>query len=265
MSKTLKYILSILATVLICFVGGILMEILPPVGMGIMIVCTLALMGLIVALVIHLMKQAVARATRDFPRRNAVRGDYTWGQVAATLAILPPLGLFYVIHKTSREQEIFRLNGVKLIVMGCTLLLLTLPPICLVLAGGTDDPSGLIFLLFFPGGYTLLGAVLTVLGLRLAHRGRINDCFLGLILDEKITRVDHLATRTSMTYAQVTRRVQWLIDNDLLPGAYIYHRDREIIVPKISPRIAIKCKNCAGTSVLYANDERVCVYCGGRI
>lgn len=265
MSKTVKYLLAIGVTVVVTFLGGFLMELLPVVGTGIILVGTLVLMGLFVALVIHLMKQAVARLSRNTPHRSKGHEDYTWGQVAAALAVLPPLGLFYVIHKTSREKELFYINGVKMTVIGITLLLLTLPPILLVLCTGTDDPSGLVFLLFFPGGFTLVGAAMTVLGIRSVRQGKRNDRLLHLILEEKITRIEQLCALTATTYPKVTDRVQWLIDNELLRGAYIYHRDKEIIVPRISSRIAIKCVNCAGTSVLYANDERICVYCGGKI
>lgn len=260
MSKTLKYILAILATILATFVGSLLAQILPPIGMGIMLICTLLLMGLPIALVIHLMKLIVAHVARDFPRRTPVQAPYSWGQVAAAFAIMPPLGLFYMIHKTCQERQILRLNGVKLVVIGSTVLLLTFPLILSILLARADA-----IILLVPGMYAVCSVVPIALGLRLLHQGKINDLFLDLILDEKTTRIDQLATHTSMTYAKVTKKVQWLIDNDLLSGAYIYHQDKEIIVPGISSRIAIKCKNCAGTSVLYANDARVCVYCGGPI
>lgn len=265
MSKTRKYILAILVTVAVTFLGGFLMELFPTVGMWIIMGGTLVLMGLFIALVVHLMKKLVSYAVRNARYRRTAHEDYSWGQVAAAMAILPPLGLFYVIHKTGREKEIFFLNGVKLTVIGGTLVLLTLPPILLVFVTGTDDPSGLWFLLFFPGAYTLLGAVLILLGIRVICRGRVNDRLLHLTLEEKITRMDRLCAHTGMTYPKVTARIQWLIDNELLRGAYIYHKDKEIIIPRISPRIAIKCRTCAGTTVLYANDERECVYCGGRI
>ncbi|MBQ5712781.1 MAG: hypothetical protein IIV61_09275 [Oscillospiraceae bacterium] len=265
MSKTKKYLLAFLVTLAITFIGGFLMGLLPPVGTGIILLGTLVLMGLFVGFVVHLMKLVVGRVSRDVPQRSTSHEDYRWWQVAVALVILPPLGLFYVIHKTNREKELFYINGVKMAVIGITFLLLTLPPILLILFTGIDDPSGLVFLLFFPGIFTLAGAAMTVLGIRLARRGKQHDRLLHLILQEKITRIERLCSLTSTTYPKVTDRVQWLIDNGMLPGAYIYHVDKEIIIPRISPRIAIKCVNCNGTSVLYANDERVCVYCGGRL
>ena len=29
--------------------------------------------------------------------------------------------------------------------------------------------------------------------------------------------------------------------------------------------IALRCKHCSGTTVLYSNEDRICAYCGGTL
>ena len=97
------------------------------------------------------------------------------------------------------------------------------------------------------------------------RRGRIADAYMKIITVDRVTAIREIAARMQTTYASAADNIQKLIDAGQLCNAYIYHRDGEVIVPGISRKQAWYCRSCGGTTVLYANDTRMCEYCGAAL
>ena len=249
------------------------------------ILCFIALI-LFLALLIHGLKGIVHRATKDHPsveQELAQRGtplarsqkevfradpsaqDAIWPVVIALLVTLFPMGIYLLILKTSYEKTRYFGNGVRLIVLGAVMMVPTLGFILLVLHSGATRARDLWMLTGIAGVPFLVGLFCFVFGWVLRHRGLENDAYRRLILVDRVTDMETITRRMRTDYAHATRVIERLVDSELLPDAYLYHRDHELIVPGISKKIALRCKHCSGTTVLYSNEERICAYCGGAL
>lgn len=192
----------------------------------------------------------------------------SWGGILLELLLLPPVGVYFLILKVTYEKSRYSANSVWTIVIGVLLMVPALFWIGL-LAGLSDNfwnevqrafPLLSLLCIGLPVGIACI-----VLGLVLRRLGRENDAYRRLILIEEVTDLYRIAERMHTTYAHATRVIERLIDGGILPDAYIFHRDHELIVPGISKKIALRCRNCSGTTVLYTNEERICTYCGGQL
>ena len=191
--------------------------------------------------------------------------ELSWGVVVLYLLILFPVGVFFMVRKIIHERTHYYDNGIKMIIMGAVFMALTVPVILLFLITGADNTKSLIIVTMIPGVYAVFGAVSIVLGLIYKCKGKENETYMKAIVYEKITKIDTLAGIAKTSYSGAANVIQRLIDSDMLKGAYIYHKDREVIVPGISKKIAFRCKNCGGTTVLYANEKKECIYCGAEV
>ena len=151
--------------------------------------------------------------------------------------------------------------------VGRALLLLvpSLGFVLLMVSTGADSPEALLGVIALPSLTAAAALCFVIYGAWLRARGRREDLFRSLITVERLTKLDTLAQRAGTDYAGAASAVEWLIDADLLGGAYLSHNDREVIVPGISERIARRCPSCGGTTVLFANDRQICDYCGGAL
>lgn len=186
-----------------------------------------------------------------------------WRRVVVLLIVLFPLGVFFLIRKLVHEKTHYVDNGIKSILTGSLVLLIFVPWAVLLLVSENGQPPWM--LLSVDLILSLFGAVLLIMGVCIKHIGLVNNAYMVAIMLDRITNVDALAERMHTNYAGAVKAVQRLIDLELLEGAYIYHKDRVVIVPGISEKIAIKCQMCGGTTVLYSSDPRECVYCGAKI
>lgn len=216
----------------------------------------------------HMSPNRSLKAREDILRVGVYAAPVHWGGIILLLILLPPFGIYLLILKTTYEKARYSINSVWTIVIGVLLMLPSLFWLVLFMAtsggfqGIIDSWSPLI--LFFFIGFPI-GLACIVLGLVLHHLGKENDAYQRLILIEEVTDLYRIAERMHANYAHVTRVIERLIDYGILPDAYIFHRDHEVIVPGVSKKIALRCKNCSGTTVLYTNEERICAYCGGKL
>ena len=241
---------------------------------------------LLLALLIHGLRGIVHRATKDHPsveeelaqrgtpsarskkevfRANPSAQDATWPVVITLLVTLFPMGIYLLILKTSYEKTRYFSNGVRLMVLGAVMMVPTLGFILLVLHSGATRARDLWMLTGIAGVPFLVGLFCFVFGWVLRHRGLENDAYRRLILVDRVTDMETITQRMRTDYAHATRVIERLMDSELLPDAYLYHRDHELIVPGISKKIALRCKHCSGTTVLYSNEDRICAYCGGAL
>ncbi len=198
-------------------------------------------------------------------RANPSAQDATWPVVIVLLFTLFPMGIYLLILKTTYEKARYFANGVRLIVLGAVMAAPTLGFILLLLATGADDARTLWMLVGFAGVPCLVGLFCFVFGWILRRRGLENDAYRRLILVDRVTDMEDIARRMHTDYAHATRVIERLTSSELLPDAYLYHRDHELIVPGISKKIALRCRHCSGTTVLYSNEDRICAYCGGAL
>ena len=255
------------------------------------ILCIFAHLAFLVALIVHLLRRIVARATRDHAaveaelrqqdasdaRRARATGsdgaslpppspaESPWWAVIVLLVTVFPVGIYLVILKTAYEKARYFSNGVRLIVLGAVLMVPSLGFILTLLLTGADSTSILLQLCGLAGIPGLAGLFCFVFGWVLRHLGGENDAYRRLILVEKVTDMPTITRRMGTDYAHATRVIERLMDAGLLPDAYLYHRDHELIVPGVSKKIALRCKNCSGTTVLYSNEPHICDYCGGDL
>lgn len=188
-----------------------------------------------------------------------------WGFVVMFLLLLYPMGLFFMIRKVHHEKTRYFDNGVNMIITGGFFAGVTLPIAVLLSYPWHNLSRENIMVVLLPLMVALFGVILIIAGTILRRKGRTNEEYMSLIVNERITNIREIAKRERATYAKATEQIQKLIDAGFLDGAYIYHRDHEIIVPGVSKKIALKCESCGGTTVLYVNEKRECSYCGAEI
>lgn len=198
-------------------------------------------------------------------RFNKEGSTITWPLCFVALVSLYPFGMYMIIAKTLQEKTRYYKNGVVLTVVGGLLALVNLAFILLICVTGADSFQALIGVCAGPAYIFLIGFSLFVYGLWLRHRGHENDDFIKLITQEQVTNMDEIAARQKMSYAKAADIVERLIDDGLLGGAYLYHPDREVVVPGISKKIVRVCPKCGATTTLYASHEMICDYCGGEL
>ncbi len=189
----------------------------------------------------------------------------TWGSVTGMLVVFFPIGIYYLILKLMHEKDNSYSNGVKMLVMGGAFTVLTAPVIIWLFIATFGDFPQMALMLGLPGSYFLIGIALLITGSILRHKGLVYEKYLILIMNYHVTKLDLMKSEFHTTYAKVTRQLNTMIELELLKNCYIYHKDREIIVPAISKKIALRCPSCSATTVLYSNEEHICAYCGGEL
>ena len=189
----------------------------------------------------------------------------SWGLICLMLVLLFPVGFYFLVVKTLMEKGRHYRNGTTLLVLGALLLVPSLGFVLLMVVTGADSRQALLAVIAPPCLLAAAALCFVVYGAWLRARGKREDLFRSLITEERVTDLDALAQRAGTDYAGAASVVGWLIDADLLGGAYLSHNDREVIVPGISQRIARRCPSCGGTTVFFANDRPICDYCGGAL
>ncbi len=216
------------------------------------------------------MKQKEARRPIKYPIddrwKNKNGTEIHFGLIALISILLPPLGVAMAVKKATQEKSHYYDNGRQIQLRSIVLLVFGVFGMVIYGVPEHDIPDlpvnpGLVLCAF----YILLFAAAMIGGVRMKRKGLLYESVLALITLDKITGLDQIAKRSGLTYDAAIKTVQTLIDTHLLKDAYIHLPEREVIVLGISKKVAIRCKNCGGTSVLQENDPRKCVYCGGKI
>lgn len=293
-SKTKKYIYTLLLTLIVPFVLACLLYMIDdgsPIASAIIVIQVFALFIIVPMFIAHILKNIVSKVTsghsnvetvaystvsdeihsnniRIYNRHKILSMDNSgvnWAGIMVMLAILPPVGIYFLFRKMEYEKTLYYANGTKMVVIGCAMMILTLLPVLFLMTADGVEMRDRITVLAYPGFYFLCGFVYVLSGLIYRRKGRINDTYMKLITVDTITRIDKIADTLGVSYCEATRRISLLSDMGLLDDAYIYHRDREVIVPGISKKVARKCHTCMGTTVFYSNEERTCVYCGEKL
>ena len=195
-------------------------------------------------------------------RYNDKAEALSWGLVIFMLVLFFPLGVYWMIIKTVNEKASYHLNGVTLNIIGAIYMLISF----LVSMIFVREDAEVIKVILLPFAIIFaVGAAFVVYGFVLRAKGNKLDKYMNIITVEKITQTDRIAAMTNDSYSKTVKTIGILINEGFLENSYIYYRDREVIVPGISKKTAFKCPSCAGTTVLYSNEDRICEYCGGKI
>ncbi len=193
-------------------------------------------------------------------------GNTAWPLVFLLLVLVPPLGAVFVWRKLSYEKMRAHRNGEVLAIFGAVVTVLVarwpLGELVFLLRGKSQ--AGSITFILVLGSVSLVGIGIILLGIKISRAGELDLYLLYLIREKKITDLPTLAEMAGLSYKTLTLKLEKLIDGPL-QDAYIYHRDKVLIVPGISERIACFCRQCGGTTVLYVNEERICDYCGAPL
>ena len=189
-------------------------------------------------------------------------GPITWLKIVFFSFVLFPVGLYFMYRKIHFEKLKYYYNGMNTLIYGTTVFLL-FGSFSILIGLSAQTPP---FILFIPSLlFTLLGLTEMIIGFVVKEIGKTNDKIIKTLFVDKITDIDEIAKIFKSNYFKTCKKIQGLIDSDILNNIYIHHKEREIIINGISNKIALKCKNCAGTTVLQENDERICCYCGAKI
>ncbi|MBR4727832.1 MAG: hypothetical protein IK080_08090 [Clostridia bacterium] len=194
--------------------------------------------------------------------KNAT-SDMTWGYVVTFLIVLFPVGVFFLIRKLIHEKTHYYDNGIKTIMLGCFVFVPAVLFLISLLVSENGAPPWMLLVIAVVA--SAAGLIALIAGFWLKHRGAMNNAFMSAITIDRITSIDTLSEKMHTDYSGAVRVIQRLIDAELLEDAYIYHKDRIVIVPGISEKIAVKCSMCGGTTVLYSSEKRECRYCGAEL
>lgn len=198
-------------------------------------------------------------------RFNGAAEPLSWPLVIGLLITIFPAGLYFLIIKCVKENAYSFKNGAVIQVIGGIFALWHLLLFVFFFTGASLTDKATIVMLAGIFGLFLLGLCAFIYGTRLKGQGRENDTMLRLITEEGITNMDAIADRLHLSYAQATAIVDRLIEDGLLQNAYLYHPDREVIVPGISKKIVKYCPRCGGTTTMYSTEQPICSYCGGDL
>ena len=206
-------------------------------------------------------------------RRETLRASYmeteektaSWLTIFFWLILLFPIGIFYLLKKLTVEKVKYYAHGVRLLVMGFFIVAVSAIFIFWRVSMVYPDWWQMLQNGAFPFIYFLIGIGCIVTGIILRKKGATYEKYMVLIEEYHITNLDKLKSELHITYAKVTSQLEKLIEIGFLSECYIYHRDRELIVPSLSKKIAVRCITCGATTVLYSNEEPICAYCGGGL
>lgn len=185
----------------------------------------------------------------------------TWGRIILIFLVFNPIGLYMIFRKINFETRNHYYNGITMIILGFAV---TIPSLIFGILLLPDLLSAII-ICTFTAYWILVGIVLIILGFVYKAKGKLINKYINLLFVQKITKINEIARILNRTYSTVSNDIQTLIDNGTLKNIYIYHAEKEVIINEISNKIAIKCINCAGTTVLNKNDEQFCAFCGAKL
>lgn len=251
----------------------------------IFIVMMFVWIGINIALVVSVVKTLIARSASKYTppelpagnenrrlkiidRRRLYDSDHvmqfgaqstpmSWPYVALFLLIMCPIGVFLLIRKVIEEKSRYYENGISMIMLGSVATCFSLPSLLAFFTQETFEKISLFFLV-----PAFLGLSMIVSGLVFRNKGKTRDDYMIVLKLDQITRLDAIAQIMKTDYVHAADVIQGLIDDESLKGAYIYHKDREVIMPGISEKIAVRCRSCGATTVLYSTDKHECAYCG---
>ena len=202
------------------------------------------------------------RASVVIPDRSPVASVLSWAALVFLIVVLFPLGLYSMFRKVNYEKIRYGENGRKMIFVGALLTAFAVPVILLFTFAGVHGIRNILIYLGIPALYAVIGLVCIVFGFIYSYRGRINNRYLEVIVIDRTTNIDAIAEKLGVDYSAAADKIQYLIDCGLLPDAFIYENNREVIVPGVSTSITYRCIHCGKMNVLDENGSNDCVHCG---
>lgn len=287
-----NYLLGLALSLVLLTVGGIILDSdeSSPVGTGVMLIGIFAFLIFLAAIIIRLFRKLTGKikSLHKFPEEVAYAGiddsgertdsplykynvkpeneeDWEnsiipWWAVITALIVFFPIGIFHVIRKTVSEPARYTANGITLIITGTVFCIVSGAMAALMISG-----TGINAAFAIPSIYFSVGLFCLIYGISLKKKGGIYEKYMSAVTVKKISDMDRISSAVREPYYKVCERIGKLIESGQLPGGYINHRDREVIVPGVSKKVALKCKNCGGTTVLYVNEEKICEFCGAKL
>lgn len=118
----------------------------------------------------------------------------------------------------------------------------------IILSPAVQTITGLYFIAFYPKSRK--------------KKIKKDELCKNLILTDKITDINTIAERTGITYSKALKTIDGMIYDNQIRDAFIDHSGEEVIVKGITDKVAFKCNNCGGTSVIKMNEKQKCKWCG---
>ncbi|MBQ0060041.1 MAG: hypothetical protein KBS83_08865 [Lachnospiraceae bacterium] len=192
----------------------------------------------------------------------------TYGPMGAAMVLLfllPPIGLYFVLMKSFTDQRHYLENAVTLETVGKVLtvagVLITAFNYYLWREAGSL-PLMAYIICAMP---LFSGLVMYFLSKYLHKKGAHIALCQNLVAVQGILSLQELSHKLSFSYEETIRVLQRYINKGFLFASFIDFKEHKVVVPLKYPKIAVKCKNCGGTTVKLNGISSVCSYCGRKI
>ncbi|MBO4501679.1 MAG: hypothetical protein J5760_05500 [Clostridia bacterium] len=206
--------------------------------------------------------KTAARASQYAPELSPVASALSWAVIIFLIIAILPLGLYLMFRKVSYEKIRYVENGRRMVFAGAMLTAFAVPVILLSVFAGVHGARNILIFIGIPALYAVIGLTSMIFGSVCSYKGRVNNRYLEVIVIDRITKIDAIAEKLGVEYAAATDKIQYLIDCGLLPDAFIYETNREVIVPGVSTSVTYRCIHCGKMNVLDENGSNDCVHCG---
>ena len=213
----------------------------------------------------------------------------SWPAIIITLFIFWPIAIFLLWKRALMDRTAAMIAGRLLTVLGSFILIITIPGYMISMTEGYQNVDGKATVMIFVTAFALL-----FFGWRFVRNAKQMKQYIHLIVNEREDSIDRIASLMSISYKEVERDLQNMIDSGYFSYSHIDKFKRRIVVPglELTPDMSsfdgipnedieeskeenkknqdnnelsvVKCKNCGANNEIHGK-KGICQYCGSVI
>lgn len=198
-----------------------------------------------------------------------------WGWIIFWLIFFWPVGLFLMIRKFATDKSAL-MSGKTGTILVVGWILVVFGILCLCTEIEAPDTFGIVFSLLI-----LLGGVLLLRKERETKKTAAKyKKYINIVVNQDVRNMDDIVSAVGLSYDEVAKDLQSMIDIGYLKDAYIHHSNRQIILkqPEMANHIpyaamnqvsavpkSVRCPGCGANNVVVVGRVSECEYCGTPI
>ena len=209
---------------------------------------------------------------------GAVKSSMSWGWIVFWLIVFWPVGLFLMVKKLANDKSAMMSGKTGTVsVIGWILVGIGSIGFFSELSSSNNGAAGLfVAIAFIVGGTLLLIKASKTKKIAVKYKK-----YIDMVINQNVRSIDNIASASSLSYDEVVKDLQNMIDIGYLSNAYIHQGNREIVLKQNEPAVymgtpvinqvappqmvAKRCPGCGANNVVTAGRVSECEYCGNQI